>query len=176
MSVKLDLYLNYLKNELYFCDVAIYNINAIANNTEADSKLLFYHSSVLFSSLANISKIINNNNNEQTINRSNEIKKILNIKNKKIDILNNRQYRNSNEHYDERIDCVQKNIDDYYCIDFSIFEYAITNNFNNFGRIYITSQRTFYFINNNLQTESICIIEIEKVINYIKNQLNSYIK
>lgn len=173
MSLKLDLYLNYLKNELFFCEIAISNINTIANDTKIDAKMLFYHSSVLFNSLANISKIINNNTNIETINRSNEIKKLLNIKNKKIDVLNNRQYRNSNEHYDERIDYVLKNIDDYSCIDFSIFTYLNAPNFNNFGRIYISSQRTFYFINANAQTESICITEIEKVINYIKKQLNN---
>lgn len=173
MSLKLDLYLNYLKNELFFCEIAISNINTIANNTKIDAKMLFYHASVLFNSLANISKIITNNTNDETKSRSKQIRKTLNIKNKKINILNNRQYRNSNEHYDERIDCVLKDIDNYFSIDFSIFTYLNTPNFNNFGRIYISSQKTFYFINSNGKTESICITEIEKVINYIKKQLNN---
>ena len=169
-----ELYFRYLKNELYFSKLAIENINSIADGENGDPKLLFYHSNVLFSSLANISKLIGDNKKDQAAERSQRLRKELKIENDKIQILNNRQYRNSNEHYDERIDNAIKNVENYCCIDFSVAEYLIADNIQNFGRMYITSERKFYFINAGLDTESICLDDIEESIHYIRDRVDEY--
>ncbi len=168
------MYLNYLKNEIEFCKTAISNIDEISKNVDEPAKMLFYHANVLFNSMANISKILNNNRDQNTLMRSQTLKKLLKIKNKKISILDNREYRNSNEHFDERIDNVLNSNTPYTFIDFSIFDYIITNSLNNFGRIYEPSLRTFYFINQNISQESINVYEIEKAITYLENQLNNF--
>lgn len=171
-----ELYLDYLENEIYFCNVAIKNIDKISTNEPIEPKMLFYHANNLFNSIANISKITNSNTNKFSINRAKDIKNLLHLKNKKIDIINNRQYRNSNEHYDERIDELLQNQIDCSHIDFSVFNFINTHSFNNFGRLYITSERTFYFTNSNISTEKICLNDIEKAMNYIQEQINQYHK
>ncbi len=169
-----ELYFRYLKNELYFSKLAIENINSIADDENGDPKLLFYHSNVLFSALANISKLICDTKRDRTTERPQRLRTELKIEYDKIQILNNRKYRNSNEHYDERIDNVIKNVENYYCIDFSVADFLIADKFQNFGRIYITKERTFYFINAGLDTESICLNDIEEAINYIRDRVDEY--
>ena len=50
------------------------------------------------------------------------------------------------------------------------FEVHISD-FDNFGRIFLISERTFYFINSKNNTEKICLEEIEKVINYLEKAI-----
>jgi len=172
MKNDFDLYLNYLKNELYFCQTAIKNIDKSALNNNGDVLMVFYHASVLFNSLSNISKILNNLTSEERIIRSENLKELLDINSEKIKILRNREYRNSNEHYDERIDLLLKNRNrSCFYIDFSVFDFVNIADFDNFGRIYITSERAFYFTNSKINTEKIYLSDIESAVSYIDKQL-----
>ena len=169
-----EFFIKYLKNEIYFCRLSLDKIDEVAKDTSIEPKNLFYHANILFNSLANMSKIINNTTNATTQARSKHLKDILKIKGKRISILDNRQYRNSNEHFDERIDELQTAVNDFTYIDNSIVNYLIASNIKNFGKIYVVSERTFYFINRDLYTEKICLTEIEKAVDYIEERLNSY--
>ena len=172
MDNSLELYIKYLKNEIFFCKKAIDAIYAVSKDQSVDPKMLFYHASVLFHALANISKTINNNYRKE---RSDKIKKNLGIDDSLISIINNRGYRNSNEHFDERIDTVLCNQDiSPSFIDLSIFEfliYDIATGLNNFGRMYIVSENAFYFVNPQATTEKILLTDIEKAVEYIDSKL-----
>ncbi len=173
-----ELYIRYLKKELVFCDMALKNMDEIVVDRTRTAYELFYHASVLFNSLANISKIIDNHTNSSTQTRSQKLKELLDIRPKKIEILNNRQYRNSNEHYDERIDSflANKYESSPSFQDCCVFDYLMDELGENFGRIYVSSEDTFYFTNDKIQTDKLCLKKVREAIVYLNEQVSKYKK
>ena len=170
----LNQFISQLKDNLYYCDIAIIKMHSLEwAETKENIFEFFFYAEALFNALANIAKILDSDKNPS---RSVTIKQTLNIKEKKISNIKNRQFRNTNEHYDERIDELEKaGIQDFYQLD-----HIITDNFlfykplSNFGRIYVTGEKTFYFQNATLKPTTVNMTVIKEELDYLKNVVYEY--
>ncbi len=171
-----ELYLNLLRNNINYCKMALIKMSKEISVDNNDTYSFFYHAQNFFCSASNIDKLLNGNEDTNAKERSKRLKNLLKINGKDLIYISNRQFRNTNEHYAQRIDMLKEGNYDFFYLDNMIYNQCISNtNINIFGRTYCVNEKKFIFLNGELKPTTIYLDKMEKDILKIEAKLNSYI-